>query len=251
MWDQTFTAKTAQLHMNAFKKRTNANAYYSPGVDRFFAVDCLDPYTAVEIAQILSSKMPGIAVCILSDDTMFTNANCHEYTIKNKGGFNANSSILFNRQMPAIQKLPAGIVERVGALPIDYTDNENGKVFMQFKEYAKFVIQAWHSAKQSEIFYNYLPMQSYAEEFFTGMIPEDFLTPADSAIDTIGITRAIRRTLYHSNSSTDALNSIADIWRTNNDPNTVPWRGMFYRLLEIDPPADLTVNMDGFSGFLL
>jgi hypothetical protein len=83
------------------------------------------------------------------------------------------------------------------------------------------------------------------------MIPDDFKTPPDSAIHTIGITRAIRSILYHSNSSTEALQRIDDMWKTYHDPCTVSWRQMFYRLLEIDTPSDLPLCIDGYSGFIL
>jgi hypothetical protein len=256
MWERTFDAPTAWYHMNAYKKRTNANAYYSPGVDRFFAVDSLDPYTAYEVAKILSSKMPAISVCILTtNDPTIDNTNCHEYTIRNKNAIQIGSSVLFNRQHPSIRKLPPESLEHVGPeLSADYTGNENEKTFNLFKEYARFTIQVWHAAKICEMCFNYLPMEDYAVLFNQSM-PEGFSAPADNANGELetGITNEIKKILYNSNSTTEALDSIAAMWRTNLTPHTTYWKDLFYKLIEVTPPADLTTStsIEKYSGYLL
>jgi hypothetical protein len=256
MWEKTNDAKTANFHMNAFRKRSNANCYYSPGVDRFFAVDALDPYTALEVAQLLSGKMPGIAVCILnSDDTYMTNDNCHEYTLSEKQVFAAGASILFSRQIPAIRRFPSGSVVKTKAMPLDYRNNENFQVFLQFKQYTRFVIQAWHAAKQCDCVFNFMPMEQYANSYFQDLDP-GFDTPADNVNGDLktGVTKEIRKILYFSNTHSEALDQIAQLWRTNNTPLSQAWRTQFYNLLEIDPPADLLsaeIDIERYSGYLL
>jgi hypothetical protein len=257
MWEKTFGAKTSNFHMNAFKKRSNANCYYSPGVDRFFAVDTLDPYTSLEVAQLLSGKMPGIAVCVLSvNDAFMLNENCHEYTLQEKQVFALGASILFSRQIPAIRRFGEQSVRHVGPeMPPDYRNNENFEVFMKFKQYAQFVIQAWHAAKTCDMQFNFMPMEQYADDYFDVLNP-GFETPADNVNGELrsGITKEIKKILYFSSSHEEALEKIAQMWRENNTPLSVYWRAQFYNLLEIDPPADLVnseVNIDRYSGYLL
>lgn len=256
MWEKTFLARTTNMHMNAFKRRSNANCYYSPGVDRFFAVDCLDPYTSLEVAQLLSGKMPGIAVCILStEDVFMTNENCHEFTLQEKQVFALGASILFSRQIPAIRKFAPNSIRQVTTMPDDYASGDNLKVFIEFKQYAQFVIQAWHAAKTCDMQFNFMPMEQYAEDYFDALNP-GFEAPADNVNGELrsGVTKEIKKILYFSNSHEEALAKIADMWRANNTPLSVYWRNQFYNLLEISPPADLVdseVNIDRYSGYLL
>jgi hypothetical protein len=257
MWEKTVVAKTANFHMNRYNKRFNANCYYSPGVDRFFAVDSLDPYTALEIAQLLSGKMPGIAVCVLGpDDAVMSNENCHEFTLEEKQVFALGASILFSRQIPAIRRFVNKSVRHVGPkMPPDYDNNEHYEVFMKFKQYARFVIQAWHSAKTCEMQFNFLPMEQYTNDFFDVLNP-GFETPADNVNGQLktGITKEIKKILYFSNSHEEALDKIAQMWRENNTPLSTYWRQQFYNLLEIDPPADLQVadvDTSRYSGYIL
>lgn len=257
MWDKTFDSGTSWIHMNGFKKRSNANAFYSPGVDRFFAVDSLDPYTAFEVAQILSGKMPGISVCVLSgDDAWFDNNNCHEYTLAVKSVLMPGNSVLYNRQIPTIRKIPPRSIAHVGGMTADYTDNNNYQTFLEFKLYAQFVIQCWHSAKICEMYFNFAPMEMYTQDFFGDAVPTDFATPVDNVNGQLktGITKEIKKILYDSNSSAEALATIADMWRKNLTPLSVHWKDLFYRSLTIDPPADLKsadANIEQYSGFLL
>jgi hypothetical protein len=257
MWEKTFDSGTAWLHMNGFKRRSNANAFYSPGVDRFFAVDSLDPYTAYEIAHLLSSKVPGISVCVLrADDAWFDNTNCHEYTLKDKSILSPGNSVLFNRQIPLIRKLVDPSVIRVGNMPTDYSNNENANAFKNLQEYAKFTIQAWHAAKICELYFNFMPMESYAIEFFNDTMPADFAVPVDGVNGELktGITKEIKKILYFSNSSDEALDAIANMWKANLTPMSLHWKDLFYKMLEIDQPADLKSaqqTTDGYSGFLL
>lgn len=257
MWDKTFNSGTAWIHMNGFKRRSNANVFYSPGVDRMFAVDSADPYTAYEVALLLSSKVPGIAVCILTvEDPWFDNSNCHQYTLKDKLILSPGSSILFNRQLPMIRKLPTGSIINVGALPSDYTNNENYKQFLALQEYAKFVIQAWHSAKICEMYFNFAPMEMFAKEFFGELLPENFAVQVDNINGDVqtGITKEIKKILYTSNSPEEALDLIHNAWRRNITPFSTYWKDTFYKMIEVVPPEDLRSaerNTDRYSGYLL
>jgi hypothetical protein len=257
MWDKTYDSGSQWFHMNGFKKRTNANAFYSPGVDRIFAVDAFDPYTAFEVAIILSGKVPGISVCILdTSEPWLDNSNCHKFTLKDKSILSPGSSVLFNRQIPLIRRLPPKSLIETTSMPLDYTDNENYSMFLKLQEYTKFVIQAWHSAKLCEVMFNFFPMETYAKDFLTDELPKDFSVRVDSGNAELktGITKEIKKILYLSNSSDEALISIKDLWKNNTTPFTVYWRDLFYKSLELPVPDELSsaeVNIDQYSGWLL
>lgn len=258
-WNATYQAKVSGLHQNQFQRRVNANVYYSPGVDRIFAVDTLDPYTSLEIAQILSGKMPAIAVLVLSkNDTMdINNFNCIEYTIKNKNPVVGHAALLFSRQMPVLRRFENNELIKETAFPPDYDNNENLNTFLMFHEYAKFTIRAWHAAKTTDSIHNWLPMNRYAQDFFLDCLPQDFSTPHDNlnSASSIGVIAEIKKILYFSDSIEEALDQIADVWRNNDTPLSQHWRQRFYALLEgPEPPADLknsTGDQDRYSGFLL
>lgn len=259
-------AEISDFFMNGFK-RSNANVYYSPGVDRLIAVDNYDPYTSLEIAQILSSKMSAIAVLILSHNeiTGVHNGNCNSYTIKNKnpipkqialGSGAYPAPLVFSRQMPVIRKLDSPQLIRVDDYPADYKDKENLNTFILFSEYAKFVIKVWHVAKICEITNNITPMNSY-NTFLSDIKPNNWETTPDNANGNtkIGITTEIKRILYFSDNINEALEQIANMWRDNNTPSTLNWRKQFYALLEdIAEPEDLQQSksdLDKYSGYLL
>ncbi len=257
-WGRTMEAKINGYFMNGFKRRPNANVYYSPGVDRLFAVDNYDPYTALEIAQILSSKMPAIAVLILFRDEIVGvhNGNCTSYTIRNKNPIPGQAALLFSRQTPVIRKLDSAQLVQVEDFPADYNYNENLNTFVLFSEYAKFVIRAWHTAKICEMTHNVTPMTAF-DSFLADIKPAGWATPVDNAngASKCGITTEIKRILYFSDNIEEALERIADMWRANNTPLTMHWRKQFYALLEESTePNDLQqskLNLDNYSGYLL
>lgn len=257
MWEKTTDAKTAHFHMNLFRKRSNANAYYSPGVDRFFAVDTLDPYSSLEIAQILSSKVPGIAVCLLAvDDLWFDNETAHLHTLKDKNVFAIGASILFSRQMPTVRKFPPSSVIKVDGPTEDFKDNDNTVTFQALQEYARFVIQAYHASKTANMYFNSLPMEYYAKELLSGQVPPEFEIPVDNvngALQT-GIHREITKILYTSNNSNEALERINIMWRENNTPLTIYWRAQFYNLIDVPQPAEFEqgqIDLERYSGYIL
>lgn len=241
------------------KNRRNPNAYYSPGVDRFFAVDNYDPYTANEIAQILSSKIPGIGVCVFGvNDPFLTNGDCYKYTLKNKNIFFNGASILFARQFPAMRKLQTSQVVYAGEeLPLDYQDPERAAAFDELRNYAQYVIKAWHAAKLCDLHLNFMPMESYAYSYYQGLIPNSFTVPVDNTntgVVETGITNEIRKILYYSESLEEAKSNIQQMWLENNVPLTASWRGMFYRLIGEEVPAELVdseADISRYSGYIL
>lgn len=257
MWEKTYDAKTSHFHMNSFRRRTNGNAYYSPGVDRFFAVDSLDPYSSLEIAQILSSKVPGIAVCLLSvDDLWFDNETAHQHTLKDKNVFAVGASILFSRQMPTVRKFPPNSIIKVEQPSEDFKEGNNATAFQALQLYARFVIQAYHASKIANMYFNSLPMEEYARELLAGQVPPEFEVPVDNTNGSLktGVHREITKILYTSNDSTEALERISVMWKENNTPLTVYWRAQFYNLLDLTLPAEFgngQFNLERYSAYIL
>jgi len=257
-WGNQHQGRFSGFHMNGFRRRANANVYYSPGVDRLFAVDTFDPYTSLEIAQILSSKMPAIAVLILHKDEILdvTNLNCINYTLKNKNPIPGQAALLFSRQMPVICKLTGPQLVLEEDFPLDF-QGESLNTFLLFHEYAKFVIWAWHSAKICDMTHNLLPMAGYRNSFLSDIVPQDFQAPADNTNgnSTLGITAEIKRILYFSDNIEQALESLAELWRNNTTPLCLHWRRQFYTLLQHVPePEDLQntkLDLEKYSGYLL
>lgn len=237
MWEKTHDSMIANFHMNGFRRRMNANAYYSPSVDRFFAVDGYDPYTALEVAQILSSKMPGITVCILqSTDVVMDNFNCINYTINEKNLTVGSANVLYGRQTPTLTKIPKDVnIVKLGTTPLlDFDTPEQYNKFLEFHEYAKFCIRAWHAVKLTDAINNILPMEDYTSLID---VPHRFNVPADSTNSgDISYKKAIKRILYNSNSIEQALADIYTMWTTNLTATTIPHKRYFYSMLEIPDP---------------
>jgi len=238
MWEKTTDSIIANFHMNGFRRRSNAHAYYSPTVDRFFAVDTFDPYTALEVAQILSSKMPGITICILQGtDVVMDNANCINYTIEEKNLTVGSANVLYGRQTPSLTKIPLGVnIVKLGPTPLlDFDTPDQYNKFLEFHEYAKFCIRAWHAAKLTDAINNILPMEDYTSLID---VPAGFNVPADSTNSGMDISykTAIKRILYNSNSVDHALAEIYAMWSKNLTAITIPHKRFFYSMLEIPDP---------------
>jgi len=250
-WEKTYNSGFASFYGNSFGKRVNANIIYSPGIDRIIAVDSFDPFTAVESAQILSSKLPLlVGVLTKADDMDINNENCLEYTVKEKNAMVGFSSILVSRQTPIFKRIQGGI-QRVGP-SVEYNEGDRKEVLLQLHEYAKFVIQAWHAVKVLDLIFNIYPLGVYADDYFDNSIPPEFKTPYDNTnIPTeTGVKQEMKKILYRANTPAEALQQIEDLWATV--PDAVLFRNAFYQVLDIPLPDRLkdityTGNLTAFA----
>lgn len=256
-WGHTVKARVKKFHMNS-GSRMNANVYYSAGVDRIFAVDSFDPYTSLECAQILSSKMPAIAVLVLHHDEIegINNANCVNFTIKNKNPNKIGAALLSSRHWPVLRKLTEPQLELISEWPVDYQPgSDNHRVFTEFHNYAKFVIRAWHAAKICEAVHNVFPMGVYKNKLITNICPADFRAPVDGDSEEFGITDRIREILYFADGIADALARLEKFWLDNNTPFSERWRQQFYFLLEsVEEPdslKSLPKDISNYGGYLV
>jgi hypothetical protein len=237
-WEKTYDSFVHTFYGNNFGKRVNANIIYSPGVDRIIAVDSYDPFTAVESAQILSSKISLlVGVLTKNDDMEINNYNCLEYTLKEKNAMVGTSSILVSRQSPVFKRIQGGVV-KVGK-PIEYADGERREVLLQLHEYAKFVIQAWHAVKVLDLVFNIFPLGVYADDYFDNSMPAEFKAPHDNTnIPTnTGVKQEMKKILYRANTPAEALQQIENLWVSV--PDAVLYRNAFYQVMEIPLPDRL------------
>lgn len=250
-WEKTYDSHFHSFYGNSFAKRVNANIIYSPGIDRIIAVDSYDPFTAVECAQILSSKLPLlVGVLTKNDDMEINNFNCLEYTVKEKNAMAGSSSILVSRQTPLFKRIQGGIV-KVGPT-VEYAEGERKEVLLQLHEYAKFVLQAWHAVKVLDLIFNIYPLGVYADDYFDNSIPAEFKTPYDNTnIPTeTGVKQEMKKILYRATSPADALQQIEDLWAIV--PDAVLFRNAWYQVLELPLPDRLkdityTGNLTAFA----
>lgn len=264
-WGNQIKEKISFFHMNAWNRRPNANIFYSPGVDRCFAVDTFDPYTAFDVAKILSSKMPAIAVLTLhyEDRTDVNNGNVTNFTVSDKQIIGGAAGLLFSRQTPVYRKMRTSVLQECDSMPLDYKPGSTGyDSFMKISKYTKFVIRCWHVTKLFDMVHNFLPMEEFANDYLAGEVPEDMCLPADSSNTTssaFGPKNEIRRILYNADTVEEAMENIADMWRANNTPHSFPMRKMFYVLLDhadYPEPEDLgatqsDTDLTHYSGYLL
>ena len=228
---------------------------YSPGIERFFAITGLDIFTSMEIAQILSSKIPSIVVFSMSEEsTPFFNDNCHEYTLKNKNVYKNSYEI----QAPRYNNfLNVDNVEHIKEMPIDYHPQHNFKnwqMLTKLKNYAQFVINTWYAAKLCEVTHNILPEQQYANDYFKDMLPDNFITNIDTSQGTTsqGITAEIKKILYNCNTPAEAKIQLDNMWKDNNTVHTKFWRVNFYKISNIDNQSiPLIPNLDHYVGWIM
>lgn len=233
---------------------SSLHAFYSPGVGRFFSISSLDEFTAYEVAQILSSKMPSIVLFAIEGNTPpFFHDNSHEYGLLNKNAFKDS----YERQTPICKKMDMDNITKLGEMPVDFNPKsniENWKVFSQFKDYTEFVMRVWYAAKRTEMIHNFFPFENYALEFFRDSLPEDFEAKPDVSLGKtkIGIKREIKEILYYGNSEQDVLAKIKKMWEENSTVYTGKWRGEFYRIAGIDPAIkELPKTLEDYTGWIM
>ena len=233
----------------------SVHVLYSPGIERFFGITTLDIFTTVEIAQILSSKIPSIVVFSIRDGkTPFFNDNCHEYTLKDKNVYKNSYEI----QAPRYNKfLNVDDIEHVEEMPIDYHPQHNFKnwqMLIKLKKYVQFVIGTWYAAKICEVTHNILPEYQYADDYFHELLPDNFIANIDTSMGTTkqGITAEIKKILYNCNTPREAVEQFDIMWKNNNTVQTMYWRTNFYKMSGIDPQAvPQKPNLDKFVGWIM
>lgn len=213
---------------------------YSPGIDRVICLDHFDPYSAVESAQILSSKLPLVVGVTRSQD--IDPLRCLEFSLRDKDLMFAFSSIFYSRQWPSFRRLSSGF-EYLG-WPTDYKEEPARGYLIQLRDYAEFVCQCVKAVKITNLIFNVLPMQQIAGQYLQQNWPSSVSVPADNTEAVKGVGASILQILYDSDSTESAVAAINELWKTV--PDVVLYRNQFYQFLGVQQPED--VRAISFSG---
>lgn len=213
---------------------------YSPGLDRIIFVDQFDPYTAVETAQILSSKV-SLVVGITKNKPNFEDNNCLEYTLKDKNIMYASSSIFYSRQWPSFRRLNTS-VDHVG-WPEDYEEDVAREALQDLQEYAIFVSKCVKAIRITNLIFNVLPANHIIKEL-NGVDTGELEVPSDQTEVDDGVLVTILRILYKAKNKNDAMEMINEFW--SKVPDVVLYRNQFYQMIEEEQSEELKANR--FSG---
>lgn len=233
---------TEGLHANYYPlhfKKTNGHLIYSPGIDRFILVDQFDPWVVLEVAEILSSKLPTQVVLLGEETPMLNNQICIEFTIKDKTNMSIHgANILVARQTPSIRKIRgAGVVYKAG-WPIDYSRTERKTALLKLQEYALFCLRVCHAVKVTNAMHNLVPHKSYLDTYLPGVVPDKFKLPADQTTAPDGMVNTIKQILYQADSIEEALSRIENMFAEHTV--AIPHvRETFYNFVGIEQPEKL------------
>lgn len=229
-----------ETNLKVFEPFYGNMVLYSPGIDRVICLDQFDPYSAVESAQILSSKLPLVVGVTRSQD--IDPSRCLEFSLREKDLMFAFSSIFYSRQWPSFRRLNSGF-EYLG-WPLDYKEEPARSYLIQLRDYAEFVCQCVKAVKITNLIFNVLPMQQIAGQHLRDQWPSTVNIPADNTVSAQGVSADIMKILYNSDSVESAVLAINELWKTI--PDVVLYRNQFYQLLGVQQPDD--VRAVSFSG---
>lgn len=220
-------------------KKSNGNTIYLPGVDRFLLADNFDPWITLEVAEILSSKVPTQVVLLGEGIPGLSNLTALEHTIKDKTTMVIHgANILVARQTPSVRKINgADSIIEVG-WPDDYSSTNSKTMLLRLQEFGLFCLRICHAVKITESLHNVVPHKKYMEEYFSGMVPADFVVPVDQTSFPKGISKTIKHILYMANSVEDALSEIEKAW-LEYSASTPLIRETFYKFVGMPMPSSL------------
>lgn len=223
---------------SAWYGKRNANAIYAPGLDRFLLVDNFDLWLTMEVARILSSKIPTQVFLLAKDVPEFDNTNCLETTIIDKRKYVINgSNILTARQVPSLHVLlEPDSVANVGT-PRDYQTGTHKEMLDNLRSYSLFVLRNIHAITIADAIKNITPFEEMVKDYLPNHIP-DIRIPQDQSLSSKGIKKEIKSILYQSMSVKEALERIENVWYEFGY-NLPEFRDMYYYYMGLEIPVRL------------
>lgn len=236
-WLKGNVSHHARFYSSWYGKR-NANAIYAPGLDRFLLVDNFDLWLTMEVARILSSKIPTQVFLLAKDVAEFDNSNCFETTIVDKRKYVINgSNILTARQVPSLHVLiEPDSVANVG-IPRDYQTGTHKEMLDNLRSYSLFVLRNIHAITIADSIKNITPFEEMVKTYLPNHIP-DITLPQDQSFAPSSIKNEIKSVLYQSLSVSEALERIENIWYEYGY-NLPEYRDMYYYYMGLETPARL------------
>lgn len=174
---------------------------FIPGLERFILVDCLDLWSVLHTAKLLSSKFQSL-VFPLNNETPVLLHTCLNYGVLRDYGFpTINQTPLLKERL-----MPEDIV-RLGP-PVDRMNDLEQLVKEQ--EYCYFVLKIVQALRIIDALYTNLDNQFYSRFFDTHMSYNE-----DETGIVGGFKLEVEKALYFSDNITEALKKIDDIFINN------------------------------------
>lgn len=220
--------------------KKNSYVLFSPGIDRFFLVDSLDPWIMLEASRILSSKISNIVYILDQETPYFDNSDCFYYTTKHKmeEKFYGGPTVMSHRQSSFMIKIRPDMIFKTD-WPIDFNNPERKEALLKLQEYSQFVLRIVHALTCAVNLRNSFPERYYVETFFKDQYPENLTARPDTTDSPHGMEHLIKNILYDSSSINEALECIHNAWRKYSFNDVLGIRQTFYTYSGIKQPDDL------------
>jgi hypothetical protein len=231
--------KTFYVNQNGSRKKF---AIFAPGLDRFILIDNYDRLILLQIAEILSSKIPTMVYVLSEDADNLNDSNCMSYTIFNKTQEKVlATNIMAARQQPITKYLSyeTKIVE-VG-IPKDYVNNM--EILDRLAEYSHFVKKNVYAINQTEDFCNAFDTSKFANQYLDSNWIDQVSIKSDFSNLKNGVFFELKQILYFSNSVEEAELNIINLWKCNSQDQDHLMRG-YYRMLGVPVPAILSTKVN-------
>jgi hypothetical protein len=230
--------KNFYVNKNGSRKKF---AIFAPGLDRFILTDNYDRLILLQIAEILSSKIPTMVYVLPEGVDNLNDSNCIHYTIFDKTQQKVLSSpIMAARQQPITKYLSdqTKIVE-VG-IPKDYVNNI--EILDRLAEYAHFVKKNVYAINQTEDFCNAFDTSKFANQYIDHSWLDQVSVKSDFSNLKNGVFFEIKQILYLSDSVEEAERNITNLWKCNSEDQDHLMRG-YYTMLGVPVPDELPMKV--------
>ena len=227
--------KTFYINSDGSRKKS---AIFAPGLDRFILTDNTDYSVLLQIAEILSSKLPTLVYLLPTNDNGINDSNCINYTIFNKTQHRiVGSSILAGRQSPIGRYLNNDNEIIDVGIPEDYKNNR--AALDNLSEYAYFVKTHTYAINLTENFFDVFNTNRFATRYIDNSWLNEISTTIDFSNLKYGIFFELRKILYLASSVEEAENNIIKLWKNNYVDQDHLVRA-YYKILDISIPTELS-----------
>lgn len=195
---------------------------YLPVMNRFLLVNNFDFWTALDTANILSSKTATMVYGLPDIDFDFNNTNCLEYRIIVNQVREADKGAML-RQTPLLKVMHDTDLIFNAGYPEDYLDTDKRQSLTALKEYAEYVHSRVFAINIIDASCNRFNTAKFVNQYVPVEWTNRISTRANwSAVDTdlteftnTNVSSSLKRILYLSNTPEEADNSIAEFWQQN------------------------------------
>lgn len=218
-WVVLYTEKVLSYYQTPARV-TKRYGLYSSGLDRFLLIDGLDLWTIRHAAQLLSSKIATVICVFASEEPNFNIENCLAWSLVQK------QKVVPKKQTPDLQIVlnNSEIIEE--GLPIDFLNNMEEVIKDQ--EFAIFVLRAVYAMRLTDFLVSSSALahnedQQFYTDLFVGVLQKESLNPVpDKTLWPNGFTGEIGSILYRSQSISEVLLALTDIYKNCHPDDSIP-----------------------------